>query len=31
MSDIESNCGEFTVIKPLEFERLKNAAEGEMP
>jgi hypothetical protein len=26
MSEIESNCGEFATVKPLEFERFKNEA-----
>ncbi len=26
MSHIESNCGEFATIKPIEFERFRNEA-----
>ena len=27
MSDIESNCGEITAVKTLEFEEIKTAEE----
>ena len=29
MSDNESNCGEFAVIKPIEFEMFESAVEDE--